>query len=209
MQKRVTEGFAVVCLMILLSLGSKIVPAQAVTGALLGTVQDASGAVVPGANVTLTNEGTNVTNKTASGSQGFYTFPNLNPGQYSVTVEAKGFKKMVSTHNLVQVEQTTRVDMTLTPGEVTAEVTVTGTTPLVETTTSDLGETIDETQISNLPVNGRLAALVMQLAPGTTPAAWGAGNPEDASGAASTAAAATILPQTAFLSRETSTWWMA
>ena len=66
-------------------------------------------------------------------------------------------------------------------------MTVTGTTPFVETTTSDLGETIDQTQINNLPVNGRLAALVMQLAPGTTPAAWGAGNPEDASGAASTA----------------------
>jgi hypothetical protein len=187
MQMRSKVGFVFACLLIVLSLGTKVALAQAVTGALLGTVQDASGAVVPGANVTLTNEGTNVTNKTASGSQGFFTFPNLIPGQYSVTVEAKGFKKLVSTHNIVQVEQTTRVDMTMTPGEVTAEVTVTGTTPLVETTTSDLGVTIDQAQISNLPVNGRLAALVMQLAPGTTPAAWGAGNPEDASGAASTA----------------------
>src|ERR1035437_667033 len=187
MQRRSKVGFVLACLLIVLSLSAKFAPAQAVPGALLGTVQDLTGAVVPGVNVTLTNEGTNVTNKATSGSQGFYTFPNLNPGQYTVTVEAKGFKKLVSTHNIVQVEQTTRVDMTLTPGEVTAEVTVTGTTPLVETTTSDLGVTIDQAQISNLPVNGRLAALVMQLAPGTTPAAWGAGNPEDASGAASTA----------------------
>ncbi len=187
MQKRSTVRFAVTCLLILLSLGAKFAPAQAVTGTLLGTVQDSSGAVVPDAIVTLTNQDTNVTSKTTSSQQGFYTFPNLNPGQFSVTVEAKGFKKLVSTNNTVQVEQTTRVDIMLTPGAVTAEVTVTGMTPLVETTTSDLGETIDQTQISNLPVNGRLAALVMQLAPGTTPAAWGAGNPEDASGAASTA----------------------
>ena len=106
-------GFAVACLLILLSLSAKFAPAQAVTGSLLGTVQDSSGAVIPGANVTLTNEDTNVTNKTTSSQQGFYTFPNLNPGQFSVTVEAKGFKKLVSTHNIVQVEQTTRVDMTL------------------------------------------------------------------------------------------------
>ena len=85
------------------------------------------------------------------------------------------------------MEQSTRVDITLSPGQVSQEVTVTGSTPLVESTSSDLGETIDQTQISSLPVNGRLVALVMQLAPGTTPAAWGAGNPEDASGAASTA----------------------
>ena len=88
---------------------------------------------------------------------------------------------------MVLVEQDTRVDLTLSPGAINEQITVTGSTPLVESTSSDLGETIDQTQISNLPVNGRLVALVMQLAPGTTPAAWGAGNPEDASGAASTA----------------------
>ncbi|MGA2169461.1 MAG: carboxypeptidase-like regulatory domain-containing protein, partial [Terracidiphilus sp.] len=103
MQKRSTVGFAVACLLILLSLGAKVAPAQAVTGSLLGTVQDSSGAVVPGANVTLTNDGTNITNDTITGPQGFYTFPNLNPGQYRVTVEAKGFKKLISTHNIVEV----------------------------------------------------------------------------------------------------------
>ena len=187
MQKRIVVLATVAGCLLLLPLVAKNMFAQAVTGALLGTVVDATGAVVPSVNVTLTNEGTNVTNKTTTSAQGFYTFPNLSPGQYSVAVEAQGFKKLISKHNIVQVEQTTRADMTLTPGAVTAEVTVTGTTPLVETTTSDLGETIDQTQISNLPVNGRLVALVMQLAPGTTPAAWGAGNPEDASGASSTA----------------------
>jgi len=187
MQKPLMVRFSVACLLILLSLNTKSASAQAVTGTLLGTVQDSTGAVVSGANVTLTNEGTNVSSKTISGPQGFYTFPNLNPGQYTVTADAKGFKKLMSQHNTVLVEQDTRVDLTLSPGGVNEQETVTGSPPLVETTTSDLGETIDQTQISNLPVNGRLVALVMQLAPGTTPSAWGAGNPEDASGAASTA----------------------
>jgi hypothetical protein len=161
--------------------------AQAVTGTLLGAVLDSTGAVVPNAVVTLANEGTDVVNKTTSGPQGFYTFPNLTPGQYSVTVAAQGFKTEVSKGNQVSVEQSTRVDFSLSPGAISEQVTVTGQTPLVESTSSDLGQTIDQTQISNLPINGRVVALVMQLAPGTTPAAWGAGNPEDASGAASTA----------------------
>src|ERR1700760_3801089 len=131
MQKRMLVLAAVgVCLMPLPFL-SKSTFAQAVAGTLLGTVQDSSGAVIPGRNGKLPNEGTNVTNQTTTGPQGFYTFPNLNPGQYSVVVEAKGFKKIVSAHNQVQVEKTTRVDLTLMPGAATAEVTVMGATPLV------------------------------------------------------------------------------
>jgi len=128
---------------------------QAVTGTLLGTVQDPNGAVVPNATVTLTNQDTGVINRTSTGSQGYYTFPTLNPGQYTVTVTAVGFGTFVSSNNVVQVEQATRVDVTLRPGTVSEKVTVTGQTPLVETTTSDLGETLDQTQLKNLPVNGR------------------------------------------------------
>lgn len=147
--------------------------AQVVTGTLLGTVQDSSGAALATANVTLTNEGTNIVNRTTTGPEGYYTFPNLTPGRYSVTVAAQGFKTEVSSGNTVLVEQATRVDFRLSPGQVNQQVTVTGQTPLVETTTSDLGETIDSAQINNLPVNGRLFETLMQIAPGTTPAAWG------------------------------------
>ncbi len=187
MQKRLTAIWAAMGLALLLSLTAKVTFGQAVTGALLGTVQDSTGAVVPHAAVTVTNEGTNVVNTTTTGPEGFYTFPNLNPGQYSVSVEAPGFKKTVSTHNVVQVEQNTRVDLTLQPGAVDTQVTVTGQTPLVETTTSDLGTTISQLQINNLPINGRSPQMAMQLAPGSTPAAWGAGNGEDSSTAATTA----------------------
>ncbi|HEV2134896.1 MAG TPA: TonB-dependent receptor [Terracidiphilus sp.] len=187
MQKRLTAISAVIGLALLLSLSAKMTLAQAVTGALLGTVQDSSGAVVPNAAVTLTNEGTNVINTTVTGPQGFFTFPNLNPGEYTVTVSASGFKKVISQHNVVQVEKTTSVNLTLQPGAVSTEVTVTGQTPLVETTTSDLGTSISRVQINNLPINGRSPQMLMQLAPGSTPAAWGAGNPEDSSTAATTA----------------------
>jgi hypothetical protein len=154
-------------------LPTRVLLAQAVTGTLLGTVQDQTGAVVPSATVTLTNEGTNVSDKATTTVQGFYTFPNLNPGLYAVTVEASGFKKVLSQHNSVEVQKTTRVELSLQPGGAETEVTVTGQAPLVESTTSDLGQTIDEHQISTLPVNGRLFSSLMQIAPGTTPAAWG------------------------------------
>ncbi len=146
---------------------------QAVTGTLLGTVLDSSGAVVPNASVTITNEGTGVSDKMTTTAQGFYTFSTLTPGQYSLSVAMPGFKTTVSRGNVVLVEQSTRVDIALSPGQVNEQVTVSGETPLVETTTSDLGQTIDATQINALPVNGRLFETLMQIAPGTTPAAWG------------------------------------
>ena len=187
MQKRILVLITVVGSLLLLLFAAKATSAQAVTGTLLGTVQDSSGAVIAGANVTLTNEGTDISSKDVSSPQGFYTFPNLDPGQYTVTVDARGFKTITSKHNVVLVEQSTRVDLTLSPGAVNEQVTVTGSTPMVETTTSDLGTTIDQTQINNLPVNGRIPAMLMQLAPGSTPAAWGAGNGEDSSTASTTA----------------------
>ena len=77
MQNRWMVHYAAAGLLVLLSLCAKATLGQAVTGTLLGTVQDSTGAVVPNAKVTLTNEGTDVSNKTTTGSQGFYTFPNL------------------------------------------------------------------------------------------------------------------------------------
>jgi hypothetical protein len=173
MQKRLTVGLAAAGLFVLLTLAAKVTTAQAVFGTLLGTVQDKTGAVVPNATVILTNEGTNVENKTTTGPQGYYTFPDLNPGQYAVTVTATGFKKVVSEHNEVLVEQTTRVDLKLQPGAVSEQVTVTGQTPEVESTTSDLGYTVTEQQINTLPLSGRMFESLMQLAPGSMASAWG------------------------------------
>lgn len=173
MQKRTTIRFAAAGLLVLALLFAKLATGQAVTGTLLGTVTDATGAVIPNADVTLTNEGTAVVSKTTSGPQGYYTFPILDPGQYTVTVTAQGFNKIVSSHNVVQVEETTRVDLKLQTGTVSQQVTVTGQTPEVETTTSDLGYTVTQQQINALPLNGRMFESLMQLAPGAMPSAWG------------------------------------
>lgn len=187
MQRRLTAIWVAIGLALFLSLSAKVTLGQAVTGSLLGTVVDSTGAAIPNASVTLTNEGTNAENKTTTGPQGYYTFPDLSVGTYSVTVTAKGFKTFISKGNTVLVEQSTTVNATLQPGAVNEQVTVNGASPLVETTTSDLGTTISQTQIQNLPVNGRIPAMLMQLAPGSTPAGWGAGNGEDSSTASTTA----------------------
>ena len=174
MQKRVTAIWAAAGLALVFSLCAKVAPGQAVvTGTLLGTVQDQSGAVVPNASVTLTNEGTGVVSKTTTGPQGYYTFPILNPGRYTVSVTAPGFSTVVAQNNVVQVEQTTRVDLTLRTGAVSQQVMVSGQAPEVETTTSDLGYTITQQQINSLPLNGRMFESLMQLAPGSMPSAWG------------------------------------
>jgi hypothetical protein len=173
MQRRLATGFAFAGLVILLSLSAKVMSGQVITGTLQGSVLDPSSAVVPNASVTATNEGTGVSSKMTTSAQGFYTFPTLTPGRYSVMVSAPGFKTTIAKGNVVQVEQATRLDITLAPGQVNQEITVLGANPLVETTTSDLGTTIDARQINDLPVNGRLFQTLMQLAPGTTPAAWG------------------------------------
>ena len=116
MKRQVVEKIATAGLLIALSLPAKVSLGQAVTGSLLGTVLDTSGAVVPNANVTVTNQGTSVSNRMATGAQGFYTFPNLDPGLYNVTVEASGFKTVIAKDNVVQVQKAIRVDLTLSPG---------------------------------------------------------------------------------------------
>jgi hypothetical protein len=89
-----------------------------------------------------------------------------------VAVSASGFKTTVAKGNLVQVEQSTRVDVTLSPGAVDQQVTVTGRKPAGRNHHLRFG-VFDTQQINNLPVNGRLFQTLMFLAPGTTPAAWG------------------------------------
>ena len=172
MQRRMTATASLLGVCLLLLLPATLL-SQVITGTLQGSVLDPTGAVVPSATVTATNEGTGVSNTMKTSGQGYYSFPTLAPGSYDVKVSASGFKTTTSTGNVVEVEKATRVDIHLAPGNVSQEVRVEGSNPLVETTTSDLGYTIDTQQINNLPVNGRLFETLMQLAPGTTPAAWG------------------------------------
>src|SRR5438876_508619 len=122
-------------------------PAFAQTlGTITGEVKDSSGAIVPGATVTVTNKATNATRTTASNAVGLYDFPALPPGTYTVKTELDGFKTATSDVEL-QVQQTARVDFRLELGTLSETTMVTGVSPLVETANATIGTVIENRRI--------------------------------------------------------------
>jgi hypothetical protein len=154
--------------------------AQAITGRIVGTVQDRNQSAVPNAKVTITNQSTGISLEVQTDDQGNYIAPSLPSGSYKVTVAAQGFRQAVAGNIEVNVAQTTRLDLTLEVGNVQDTVEVTGGAPLVQSTTSDLGEIVNQRQIQTLPLNGRIFSQLIQLVPGAVPAGFGAA-PEAAS----------------------------
>ena len=179
-----------------LALSTGVMHGQAITGTLVGTVRDATGAVIPAAQVTATNLDTNVALSTVSGSGGDYTIPTVPPGRYKVSAQITGFATAVNSDVNVQIQQTTRVDFSLSPGQTTQEVNVTAELPLVQSTTSDLGHVIESRQIQALPLNGRLFEQLVTIVPGTIQAGWGdfAENPSAAGALTPTQAVVNGLP---------------
>jgi len=137
------------------------------TGAITGTVTDPTGAVVPKARVTVTNEGTNATRDALTNDDGDFTVALLPPGHYRVAVEKAGFRRSVHSEVGLDVDQTARVDFTLVVGMATEEVKVTDTLPIVQTDTSTLGQVIDGRLVHELPLNERNFLAFALLAPGS------------------------------------------
>ncbi|MCY4586363.1 MAG: TonB-dependent receptor [Bryobacterales bacterium] len=140
---------------------------QAELGAILGTVQDTTGAVVPGASVAVINEDTGLTRNLITNAEGQYTANLLQIGQYSVEAEISGFNKSVVTGIVVLVNQTVRTDVVLQVGEVTETVEVTSSVPLIKTDASDVGQVVEEKQVVELPLNGRKFIQLARLGTGT------------------------------------------
>ena len=115
-----------------LALASLSMLGQDISGNLVGTVIDASGAAVVGAEVEATNVGTNVVNRTKTNGTGEYRIDNLLPGTYRVSVKAQGFKGFAQTAD-VQLNKTGTINVTLTPGAATETVEVSGAPPLIDT----------------------------------------------------------------------------
>src|SRR5271165_5575595 len=111
-------------LFVLLLLTAGFGYSQAVNATLLGTVTDSSGAVVPSARITVTEVNTGVNRSGQTNESGNYTFPNVPPGQYSVSVEASGFKKETRKDIEVVINTNTRVDLQLQPGTITENIEV-------------------------------------------------------------------------------------
>ena len=141
--------------------------AQTFRGTILGTVTDASGAVVSNAKVTVRNVNTGLERTTSTGEDGSYSISELPLGTYVVTITQSGFQTSVTSGVVVDVAGERRVDSALKPGEVATRVEVSGETlPQVETTSAQLGGTMTSQSIENLPVNGRDYMKLIYLNPG-------------------------------------------
>src|SRR5579863_203387 len=159
--------FCVTCATALLTLATlPLLVAQTYEGRILGTVSDASGAVVAGAKVTIINTATNVARNLLSNSAGDYVAPNLDAGTYAVFAQAPGFKKAENRSVIVQVSRDARVDLRLQPGGVNETVEVTSEAALIDTTDSTLNGVLENKAINELPLQGRDFQNLLPLHPG-------------------------------------------
>jgi Carboxypeptidase regulatory-like domain/TonB dependent receptor len=148
--------FALACAALMLCAGAALAQADSTSATLNGFVRDPQGAVVPGATVTARNPATNETRTTTSNDEGFYQLVQLTPGTYEVTVEAANFSRALVPDVTVTVGQRADLDIPLSVGAIGETVTVTGaTTELIETTRTNVSNTIDQVRIDNLPINQR------------------------------------------------------
>ena len=140
--------------------------AQLGTGTISGTVFDQSGAVLPGANITVTNGGTGFVRSTVSSETGDYNLRGLLPATYELTVEVGGFRKFVQPAITLQVDQNARIDVRLQVGSTNEIVTVTEQSPLLTSEQSSVGSVVDQKKIVDLPLNGRNFVQLATLLPG-------------------------------------------
>ena len=142
--------------------------AQQFTGGLRGAVRDANG-VVPGVTVTLTNEGTAISRETTTNEQGQYTFSAVTPGTYSVKAEVPGFKTYQNQGIRIGTQTFITLDILLEVGQLEETITVTGQSPLIETSNASVGESLGRDLLDNLPAPGRAAFLVAVTVPTVNP----------------------------------------
>lgn len=154
--------------------------AQQGRGTIFGTVTDSTGAVVPGATITITNTATNVVTTTVTNDSGYFSMPNLQVGNYSVAAVKEGFKKRLQSGLTLEVDQKAQADLTLETGAVTEVLEISAQGSLVDTTTATIGRVIDNRRVQELPLNGRNALSLVLLSPavqsGAGPTAAGFGD---------------------------------
>jgi len=150
---------------------------QSTYGTVDGTVADSTGAVVAGAEVTLTNTGTQEKHTQPTSSAGAYQFVNVIQGQYRLDITKAGFKHFARTNVVVQVQQDTHIDAVLPVGQVTESVEVTAETPLLQAETSSLGQVVEERKADELPLNGRNIFNLITVSPAAVSQGGSGGSP--------------------------------
>lgn len=133
-----------------------------------GTVTDVTGAVIPGASVEIKNQATNVTQATQTNNSGTYSFVNVAPGTYSVTVTKSGFQTDTEKDVVLGVNQAAVLNFTPRPGQVQQTVTVSSAISTIQTSTAELGTVVTSTAVNNLPLNGRNFTELLELTPGVS-----------------------------------------
>jgi outer membrane receptor protein involved in Fe transport len=154
-----------------LAVGASSFAQPAQTGTISGEVQDSTGAVLPGVTVTITSQDRGFTRETVSDGSGRYFFPAVPIGLYRVTATLQGFQTATSSDNLVEVEKTTTVPLSLAVGQLTDTVQVIGDTPIVDPTTVTATARLSKDEFDKIPVGRSFQALT-----GTAPGVVGTGN---------------------------------
>ena len=153
-------------LILVLLWGTVCLQAQSVTGTILGTVADSSGAAVAGITVTAINTLTAASRTVTSDADGNYLFRSLPVGEYTVEAEAPGFKKFSHAGIILDVNRNARVDITLEVGQVTEKLEVVGDVAMVDTHEVQAGGLVDSRRAVDLPINGRNVYSLSSILPG-------------------------------------------
>src|ERR1019366_4930538 len=138
------------------------------TAQISGTVRDTSGAAIAGAQITVTQTDTGATRTTVSGASGSYLFPDLAIGPYRLGAKKQGFSTFVQTGIVLQVNTNPTIDVPLTVGAISQEISVEANATMVETHATGVGQVIDQERVVDLPLNGRQATQLIVLAGAAT-----------------------------------------
>ncbi|HWQ33194.1 MAG TPA: carboxypeptidase regulatory-like domain-containing protein [Blastocatellia bacterium] len=155
--------------LLVLVFSSSLTLAQAVSGSIVGTVTDSSGAAVAGAKVTITEISTGISRNVETNADGGYVMPYLPPGTYKIEVEKQGFKKHLQENIQLSTGSTLRVNAALTVGNITETAEVTSEAPLLQTESADVSQSFEQKRIAELPINGRNFQSLITLIPGVVP----------------------------------------
>ena len=171
MKQKISVRLGICVGMLLLVSNVLLIPAvkaQVDAGGIRGTITDSSGALVSGAKVTLTSEGSGLSTEAITGGDGNYSFTPIKIGSYTLVVEAAGFRKATQHGIKVDVQQQLKADFNLVPGSVKEEVFVTAAVSLLQTQDASVGTLASRAEINDLPLNGRNYTFLAQLGPGVT-----------------------------------------
>lgn len=164
-----SRATALAALALVLSLGTGPLYGQASTATITGTIRDGTGAVIPDAELELTNAETGTTQRSASNSVGNYSFLNILPGTYTLGASKEGFRTAAVELFTLQVNQTATFDIAMEVGAVTESVTVEALGAAIQSQTSEIGGVVAERQVVDLPLNGRNFTQLLSLSAGVAP----------------------------------------